>query len=253
MSVKVLYSKHHRHTSLGNNILQYLAGNYFSKKYDLMMESDVDLDKNYFDINKCKSTKKYENYIEINDNNILYFLNNKDYVLESGVLVNGFFQQKEIFENSDYLNYSRSSIIPKIPKSSNIDLFVHVRLNDISDAKFNLPFDYYDNQIQKIKYDSMAISTDTADHPIIQQLLNKYKHSFLFESKNPSHAISAASNSKNLIIGSGSFGFCMALFATPETNIYCINHDQIKKIFDITIWDGTMVDALRKRSNTYFY
>lgn len=253
MSVEVLYSKHHRHTSLGNNILQYLVGNYFSKKYDLMMESEIDLDKNYFYVNKCESTKKYENRTEINDNNILYFLNNKNYVLESGIKVNGFFQQKEIFEDSDYLNCSRTSIIPKTLQSDNVDLFVHVRLNDISDAKFNLPFEYYDNQIKKINYDSMALSTDSSGHPIIQQLLSKYKNSFLFESKNPSHAIATASNSKNLIIGSGSFGFCMALFAKPETNIYCINHDQIKKTFDITIWDGTMVDALRNRRNTYFY
>lgn len=253
MTINIDYVYHTRHSTLANRLLQYFCGSYFSKKYNLILENDIDLDKKYFDINKPIGIQKYNNFIEINDNNILSFLNNTNCILQSGIQIKGFFQQKELFQNIDYLNFCKNSIISKIPESDKIDLFVHVRLGEVADAGYNLPFNYYDNQIKKIKCDNIAISTDTPNHPIIKELLNKYKKSYLFQAENPSHAIAAGSHANNLIIGSGSFGFSMALFSKPETNIYCISHQEVREIFNTTIYDGTMIDAFRNRNNTYFF
>jgi len=253
MSVKINYSAHHRHTSLGNNILQYLMGQYCAIKFNLLFDCEININKNYFNVNKYSGNNNYNNLIEINDNNCLNIFNKNYEINNCGISIKGYFQKKELFENKNYWDLCKNFIVPKINASMDVDLFVHVRLNDVADANMNLPFEYYDDQIQKINCNNIIISTDSPSHLIIKKLLTKYPNSVLLEAEDASHAIYSGINCKNLIIGPGSFGFCMALFSKENTNIYCINHERIRSHFNVTVWDDTMVEGLKNRPNTYFY
>jgi hypothetical protein len=244
MSVDVQY-----HGRLGNNIIQYLVGQYFSKKFNLRFNNNIDLNE-HFDIKIFSGLKEYNDKIEINDNNIIDYLNKNS--LDCGIIVNGFFQLKELFKNKEFFNFCNVCLKPK-KIDDVIDLFIHVRLGDIEQVNMNLPYEYYKEQIDKINHKNILISTDNPDSHIIKKIQNEYLNVKLFYCNNPSECIRYGAQAKNLIIGNGSFGFCMALFSLPETNVYCVNHETVKNKFNIVIWDGDMIDGLYNRENTYFY
>ena len=244
MSVEIQY-----HGRLGNNIIQYLVGQYFAKKFNLQFNNTIDLNQD-FEIETFSGSNIYTNKIEINDKNVIDYVNKN--TLDCGIILNGFFQLKELFKNNEFLNFCKICLKPK-KIDDNIDLFVHIRLGDVEGANMNLPYEYYEQQIDKINYQKILISTDNISSPIIKKIQDKYSNVNLFYCEHPATCIRYGAQAKNLIIGCGSFGFCMALFSDPTTNIYCINHDTIKNKFNRTIWDGDMIDALYNRENTYFY
>jgi hypothetical protein len=234
---------------LCNNIIQYLVGQYLSNKFDMKFDSDINLEPS-FNVIKTSGSKTFLNQKIVDDSNILDYLNLE--TLSSNLLLNGFFQKKEIFLNKHFLNFCKNSIIPKKIENKP-DLFVHVRLGDVEQHSMNLPFEYYKNQIDKISYNTMTISTDNPSSNIIKNLQQLYKNTHIFECTNPIEAVHYGACSNKLIIGSGSFGFCMALFAESTTDIYCIDHNSISSYFNSTIWDGDMIEAFKDRPKTHFY
>lgn len=143
MSVTVSYKGR-----LGNNILQYLMGKYLSHKFDLKLKTDLIVLNDDFEINNSEGGRCIDEIFEVNDDNILEILSMKK--IDKGLCLNGYFQNKNIFQNEEIFYFYRNSIVPKKIENPS-DLFVHVRLGDIKDD-FNLPYQYYENQISKINY-----------------------------------------------------------------------------------------------------
>jgi hypothetical protein len=240
----------HYRGDLCNNLLEYSVAQFLSKKFNLVLNADIALGDDFL-INKCSGLNTYNNYIEVNDNNILEIFNKSKEDINCGLSLNGFFQQKEIFGNEEFKNFIKECIIPKPLNTA--DTLVHIRLGDVEQYCMNLPYEYYHNQLLKINYQNIIIATDSPESVIIQRLLKNFPNSSLIDSSSRTYVLRYAMHAKNLVIGAGSFGFCMAFFSQKSTNVYCINHEQIKNNFNVKIWDGDMIESFRTRENTYFY
>lgn len=243
MSVKINYLGR-----LGNNILQYLMASYLSSKFDLALDQPTDLNDD-FEINKHEGGRHLENVVEVNDSNVMEFLE-KDSI-NHGLLVNGFFQNKDIFLRQDVLDFYRKTIIPKyIPNTS--DLFVHIRLGDTED-KSNLPYEYYENQMNKIEYHTCLLASDSPDSKIIKKFRSQYKNVQIFEGWKPSFVIRYGANCDQMLLSAGSFSFCMALFRLKNSKVYCIDNQIMTENLKVRQWNGDMFSAFINKDNFLFY
>ena len=243
MSVLVHYSGR-----LGNNILQYCMGSYLAHKFNLFFDKHLDLNDD-FEINKKESGRSIGNHIEVNDDNLQELLSKKS--IDSGIKLNGWFSSKYIFENEEILFHYRNCIIPKYVDNTS-DLFVHVRLGDI-DNKFNLPYDYYHQQISSTSYNNCFISSDSPNHEIIKKLKDNFKNVQLFTGFSPSFAIRYGANCKNLVLSAGTFSFCMLLFNRCDAEVYCIDNETMRDKFNIKQWTGDMFSAFAGKDRCHFY
>lgn len=235
---------------LGNNILQYLMGQYISDKFDLHFDSYIDLNDD-FEIKRTSGSRFFENKVELNDDNIFYFLEKRN--IDHGFLLNGYFQNKNIFDNQNLVDFYRERIVPKFIENPS-HLFIHVRLGDIEN-KFNLPYKYYYDQISKIDYKDSFLSTEekSLNHKIIKCITKNFHNVNLFTGWNPSFVIRYAANCEKLVLSAGSFSFCMALFRNNNSKIYCIDNEVMQNIFNIRKWDGGMFSSFIGRENFNFY
>ena len=88
---------------LGNNILQYCMASYLAHKFDLRLKTDpVELNDD-FEIHYDDGTRCLEEMIEVNDDNILEILSMDS--IDKGIRLNGFFQNKTIFQNEDITSF----------------------------------------------------------------------------------------------------------------------------------------------------
>ena len=243
MTVKITYLGR-----LGNNILQYLMARYLANKFDLILDQTIDLNDD-FEISAQKGSRHFENLVHVNNDNIMEFLSKER--INHGLLLNGYFQNKEIFLNQDILNFYRQTLIPKhIPNTSN--LFIHVRLGDIS-GKLNLPYEYYENQMNKIEYHTCFLTSDSVDHCIVKKLRSKFKNVQIFNGWAPSFTIRYGANCDQMLLSAGSFSFCMALFRLKNSKVYCIDNQTMTESLKVRQWDGEGFSAFINKDNFYFY
>jgi hypothetical protein len=243
MSVLVNYAGR-----LGNNILQYCMGSYLAYKFDLSFDKCLDLNGD-FEINNKEGGRSLESHIEVNDENLQDILSRNS--IDSGIILNGWFQSKHIFENEEILSYYKKCIVPKHIDNTS-DLFVHVRLGDI-DKEFNLPYEYYYQQMSYANYYDCFISSDSPDHKIVKKLKNNFKNVQIFTGWNPSFVIRYGANCKNLVLSSGTFSFCMLLFNRCDAEVYCIDNDTMRDKFNIRQWHGDMFSAFTGKNKHHFY
>ena len=244
MSVLVNYAGR-----LGNNILQYCMGSYLAHKFDLKLKTDPIGLNDDFEIRYNEGGRCLEEMIEANDDNILEILSMDS--IDKGIHVNGFFQNKAIFQNEDIISFYKDSLVPKKIDNTS-DLFIHVRLGDIKDD-FNLPYRYYEDQISKIDYNDCFLTSDSIDHPIVKKLQRRFKNVQLFTGWSPSFTIRYGANCNKLVLSAGTFSFCMALFNKGAPIVYCIDNDAMSQRFNVRQWDGGMFSALAGKPGFNFY
>ena len=177
---------------------------YFEKFYNLGIElfiGNKTYDKNiilsdetFVDIIKYKYRKSN---ITI-DNNI--WCHNKDFI---------FFLKKYFDQNHIRLKIINNNIF-KNRYNNNNDLFIHVRLGDISD-KFNNSFNYYDNIISKTYFKKGYISSDSIDNKICTKLISKYNLNVI--NYDEVKTIMFATTCNNLILSGGTFSWLIGFLA----------------------------------------
>jgi hypothetical protein len=188
------------------------------------LNKSLDLNED-FEINQKEGGRSLENHIEVNDDNLQEILARKS--IDSGIRVNGWFSSRYVFENEEIISYYKKCIVPKKIDNPS-DLFVHVRLGDIN-KKFNLPYEYYKNQISKIDYNDCFLTSDSISHPIVKDLQKRFKNIQLFTGWSPSFTIRYGANCNKLVLSSGTFSLCMALFNRGTPNVYCIDNYSMEK------------------------
>jgi hypothetical protein len=167
-------------------------------------------------------TKLYpsNNVLSIPDN-VSVFLNeyivNTDCIVKSNLYIpsNCFYQDKEYCE---FLNQYITLPAQKDPivaanmfqtrYQNNNDVFVHVRLGDVPD--FTVGYTYYDKVLTSlIGFQQGYITSDTIQHPICQQLIQKHKLTpFLGDEV---ETIMFASTCKFIVLSAGTFSWFMGL------------------------------------------
>lgn len=235
---------------LGNHIIMHLMAQYFAEKNNLMFENKMPDEDfyNFFDINVSTGEKKnYTDTIIINDNNAEDLLFSDD-TSNKNIILEGFFQSPNILGNSIIESKYKQYISPK-KIDNRFDLYVHVRLGDIL-GRYSLPHNYYENIIKNISFNRGVISSDTPNHPIVQELLKKYNLN-LFYGK-PSETISLGSRCKNIILSAGTFSFLSAYYSN-NSNVFYIDNTTMKKYFNINPWGPDIFSIFLGRKNFFNY
>jgi hypothetical protein len=233
---------------LGNNILQYLMGQYLSHKFNLQFNAELESNDDFI-IHKTSGSKNYSCKVEVNDSNIFDIINTEN--IKHGIHLNGYFHDRKIFENKHIINFYKSRIIFK-PLNGVYDLFAHVRLGDI-DNRHNLPYEYYHEQIEKVPYEKCTISTDSPDHDIVKKLMSNFKNCNILGDCSPSYALRYGANCNNLVLSPGTFSFCIAFFSLCDPDVYCIDNIILKEKFNRKSWDGGVFTAFIGREKFNFY
>ena len=123
----------------------------------------------------------YNDNIVITDDNFLDIMKNDNFCEKNIVINNSSWFQN--YEFSCYLKsyfnlpYNRAKIIDKnIYKkryNNNNDLFIHIRLGDLENHTDKL-FSYYDKILSTTEFVTGFISSDSIDHKICKDLINKF-------------------------------------------------------------------------------
>jgi hypothetical protein len=166
---------------LGNQIVRNIAMSIVAEKFNLkVVYSSNDLISK-LGIELFSGKNEYSTTALLTDNNYFFILNEAEYVRSNLDPNHAYFQTREI--SKLLYSYMRSEkvmarIIDHNPfkerYNANNDLFVHLRLDDVS--RFTPGFHYYSNAIKQIECDNIYISTDEETHPIVKQLCDTYPH-----------------------------------------------------------------------------
>jgi hypothetical protein len=221
---------------LGNQIIRNLAVSLIAEKGDLFVKYSSYYLIKQLGIDLFSGSKKYDKTQVLNDDNYfsIYNCDNIDYNLNPN---DSFFQTKEISNllynhlNTDII---KSKIIDKNPYKeryqNNNDLFVHIRLTDVS--RFNPGITYYLNAIKSISFENLYISTDDKNHNIISTIMKLYPDAKLIN-YNEINTFQFGSTNKNIILSHGSFSSIIGYLGF-FSNIYYPEYEANK------IWYGDM-------------
>jgi hypothetical protein len=206
--------KIHSRGRLGNIIFQNVVASILSKKFDLKVEE-------YIRETKCKEIgcifnregKIYNHEeVEVNDHNFLSTL--KKEKINYGLSVRGFFQKPEFVLDYKEEILSNFNLIYENPKNN--DLFIHVRLGDLSAT--NSGMEYYSKAIESINYNKGFISSDDFDHDIVKTLIAKYNLTPYHGT--PQTTIKFAKNFNNLVLSLSTFSWWIGFLSKAERVIY---------------------------------
>ena len=167
---------------LGNQCFIHLAASIFAEKHNLYIEYENIRNIEDLGFDLFVGEKKYDKTVVVNDENYLEFYNKES--IDFNVDFYDFFQSTEITNMSHlYLQSKMSTIISKNKYkdryNNNNDCFVHVRLGDVE--KYNPGFSYYDCVLSGLSVDNIYLTTDTKDHFIIKQIVDKYPNIEIIE------------------------------------------------------------------------
>jgi hypothetical protein len=206
--------KIHTRGRLGNNIFQNVVASILSKKFDLKVEEYI-RETEYKEIgcifNREGKIYNHEEF-EVDDSNFLSIL--KKEKIDYGLSVRGFFQKPEFVLDYKEEILSNFNLIYENPENN--DLFVHVRLGDLSAT--NSGIEYYSKAIESIKYNKGFISSDDFGHDITKMLITKYNLTPYHGT--PQSTIKFAKNFNNLVLSLSTFSWWIGFLSKAERIIY---------------------------------
>jgi len=221
---------------LGNQIFRSLAVSIIAEKFNLKSSYKSYAQIKELGIHLFIGNILHCNMIELTDDNYFNILNNTELTTNLNPN-NSFFQTKDI---SNFLyNYLQSDqiktkIINKNPNinryNNNNDLFIHIRLGDV--IQYNPGINYYLKAISLIHFNNMYISSDSIDHNIIKEIMNKYPQAIIIL-KDEIKTIQFASTCKHIILSHGSFSAIIG-YLSFYSQIYYPQYDEKY------IWYGDM-------------
>lgn len=127
-----------------------------------------------------------------------------------------FFQTKE-FSNYLYTYYSKPDNQQLIITSNkfkeryknNNDVFIHVRLGDVTDK--NQGFAYYDKALSQLSFYIGYIASDDINHEICKKLIEKYNLKII--DYDEVETIMFGSTCKHIVLTGGTFSYIIGLFS----------------------------------------
>lgn len=218
-----------------NHFIRNMASHILAKKYNLkfiysyyneIKQLGIDL---FID-----GINSYDDIISIYDCNLMEYINNIS--INKNIIMNDYYQTKEFilylkkyFDDNNLFDQVKIKNIYNLKYNKNNDMFVHVRLGNILISNNNLPFEYYDNIISKIKFENGYISSDTINHEICQKLINKYN--LVKIELNEIQTIMYGSTCKYIVLSGGTFSWLIG-FLGIYSEIY------VPSITRWPIWHG---------------
>jgi len=208
---------------LCNNIIRNIVCDALAKKHNLKYEYDFHEKMTELGIELyTEGTNMYQETVKIKDNDFFKLLEQDNLTTNLNVH-DVYFQNQDIADfirNYLYENPQKNKIIDKNiyrhRYENNEDIFVHIRLDDA--AKHNPGYEYYDKVLSYLKFNQGFISSDSIDHTICKQLIEK--HGLMPVKTNDVHTIMFASTCKYLLLSSGTYSWFMGVIGWYSTVYY---------------------------------
>lgn len=218
---------------LGNNILQighiidlaimYRHNIKFNSKHELF---DLSIIENYFN--------KYNNSKIITDRHNFHYLNILSYSPKWNLKLNNI---SDVFGQNDEIKIKLlkdSFLVKNVKKLPENDLVIHIRSGDIfsSNPHPNYvppPLEYYTKQIAKKNYDKIIIVCEDQINPVVNKLLELYKHA-VYKKNSLTEDIEIILGASNIIYSVGTFVSALKLLSDNINYIY--GNDFNNKEFD---------------------
>ena len=196
-------------------------------------------------INLFEGEKNYNDVITLNDQTFFQYIN-EDKKLDKNFSLYSSYCQTEEFANYlyNFLNENENKKrimehnVYKERYNNNNDVFIHIRLGDVSHfQENNHNFEYFDNILQNLKFDKGYISSDSINHDICQKLINKYNLNIFNEEE--VQTIMFGSTCKHIILSAGTFSWMIGIFGFFSQVYYKpIKHRWYSdEIFNIPTWN----------------
>lgn len=171
--------------------------------------------------------KTYEEDKYVSDTDFLTIIQCKD-KLEKNIVIdikNFFCQTKEFcfFIRESFSKIFKESVIKKNifnnRYNNNNDVFLHVRLGDVTNEKYKVgTLFYYDNILSKLVFDKGYISSDSIDHDICKILIKRYNLQIVDFCE--ISTIMFATTCKYLLLSGGTFSWLIGFLAFYSDAIY---------------------------------
>jgi len=213
----------------GNTCFRNLAASAFAKKFNLYIEYE---NSNFFDELGFKlfcGEKKYDKMVIVTDKNYLelYEQNSIDFNCD----FKDYYQSTRISHIShEHLKEQMDSIVSNNKYRNNYNsnsCFLHIRLGDV--ARYNPGFRYYDHVLSKLQVDAIYLSTDSVNHEVINNLIQKYPNIQILN-YSLSDIILFGSTNKHIVLSHGTFSGIIGYMAF-YSNVYFVKESKQ------TAWD----------------
>jgi hypothetical protein len=208
----------------GNLFFVNMFLHFISFKYNLKCYYKYEKLFNELGIYFNKGNQKYQENCLVTDKNFLHILRSKILKPCNVILHNVWFQEKEFcsmlqsyFKNDKIKNKIIEKNIFKTRYQNNNDLFIHIRLGDVTNIT-NTNTTCYDVLISRISYRNGFIASDSLNHPLCKELIQKYN--FQIIDFNEIKTIMFASTCKHIVLSGGTFSWLIGFLAFYTENVY---------------------------------
>lgn len=208
----------------GNLFFINMCLHLFSRKYDLKSSYKYENEFKQLGINFYKGNKIYDNNLLLTDYNFENLLESdvspRNIIINNNVwfhtnrfckIIKEYFKKEKIF--SSIINHN----IHRRRYCKNNDLFIHVRLGDVSEKTLNL-YNYYDKTIKSIKFEKGYITSDNINHSICHSLIENYN--LTIYNSTEVDTIMFGSTCKHIILSGGTFSWLIGFLATKKSDIF---------------------------------
>lgn len=203
----------------GNLFIFAMMLHMISTKNDLKCEY-----KHFDDIRKLGiclhvGNKTHSKTIKCTDVNCVELIQNNEYDFNVEIDGESYYQTPEfavLITKLLHENNQKTQIMDANPFKKrygvNNDLFVHIRLGDIShDPKRCKSFEYYDEVISKQTFDKGYVTSDSFNHPTVKRLIEK--HNLRIFNDNIINTIQFGSTCKHVVLSNGTFSWLIGVLS----------------------------------------
>jgi hypothetical protein len=213
------------HTArFGNLFLLNMCLHLFSIKYNLKSAYKYEKQFNQLGISFYKGKNTYSRNLLLTDYNFENLLESsvspQNIIINNNVwfhtrqfceIIKKYFIEKKLFQNIMQKNYHKNRY------GNNNDVFMHVRLGDVTEKTSHL-LGYYEKVINSLNFNQGYISSDDINHYICQQLI--LKHKLLVINTSEVETIMFASTCRNIILSGGTFSWLIGFLAIKTEKIF---------------------------------
>jgi len=240
-------SNNHR-ARFGNIFFLNMCLHFFSQKFDLKCSYKYEKDFNKLGIYFNKGNIIYKENILLTESNFENIIESeispRNIIINNNVWfhTNRFCKMiQSYFETNNLFNNIWNANLYSYKYNDNNDLFIHVRLGDVTEKTISLE-NYYINTINSLKFNRGFIASDDINHNFCKQLIKKYKLTIFDRSE--VETIMFGSVCKNIILCGGTFSWLIGFLAMSTSNIF---YPELKEkwygdIFSFKNWNKIIVE-----------
>jgi hypothetical protein len=223
-SISYINNTNYHLARFGNLFFLNMCLNLFSLKYNLKSSYKYEKEFNQLGIYFHKGSKIYNKNLLLTDSNFENLLESdvspKNIIINNNVwfhrdrfckIIKEYFSKNNIFEIVKNHNKYKNRY------ENNNDVFIHVRLGDVTDRTDNL-LDYYIKVINSIEFSNGYITSDNINHELCKILIKKYNLHII--NKSEVETIMFGSTCKNIILSGGTFSWLIGFLAQDKSTIF---------------------------------